>query len=134
MLSAGRMRHDFNLRDGLLDSSKINIETQEEDEKGKIKKTQKSVHKLQILDPATGTGTFLAEVVRYIYSNMQQQGQIGRWQNYVKDHLIPRLNGFELLMVSYTIALFFSHLLLSYQLNRYLIFLNYDLCNNYYLH
>ena len=128
------LKHDFNLRDGLLDSSKINIETQEEDEKGKIKKTYKSVHKLQILDPATGTGTFLAEVVRYIYSNMQQQGQIGRWQDYVKDHLIPRLNGFELLMVSYTIALFFSHFQLNYQLNRYLTFLNYYLCNNYYLH
>ncbi len=58
--------------------------------------------KTQILDPATGTGTFLAEVVRQIHSKFA--GQQGTWANYVEQDLIPRLNGFELLMASYAMA------------------------------
>jgi hypothetical protein len=54
---------------------------------------------VQILDPATGTGTFLAEVVKHIHKNFE--GQQGIWSNYVEKHLLPRLNGFELLMASY---------------------------------
>jgi predicted helicase len=54
------------------------------------------------LDPATGTGTFLAEVVKQIHKNFE--GQQGIWSNYVETHLLPRLNGFELLMASYAMA------------------------------
>lgn len=61
------------------------------------------VHKVQILDPATGTGTFLAEVVKFIYSKRFKAMQ-GAWSGYVDEHLIPRLNGFELLMASYSMA------------------------------
>jgi predicted helicase len=57
---------------------------------------------VQILDPATGTGTFLAEVVKHIHKKFQ--GQQGIWSNYVETHLLPRLNGFELLMASYAMA------------------------------
>ena len=60
------------------------------------------MHRVQILDPATGTGTFLAAVIRQIYANME--GQRGGWNSYVEQHLLPRLNGFELMMASYTIA------------------------------
>ncbi|MCL2073297.1 MAG: N-6 DNA methylase [Marinilabiliaceae bacterium] len=59
-------------------------------------------HRVQILDPATGTGTFLAEVVQNIYKKFKNQQ--GMWQNYVHEHLIPRLNGFEILMASYSMA------------------------------
>ena len=65
-------------------------------------------HRLQILDPATGTGTFLVEVVRAIYSKFA--GQTGVWNNYVKDHLLPRLHGYEILMAPYAMA----HLNLEY--------------------
>jgi len=58
--------------------------------------------KVQILDPATGTGTFLAEVVKHIYQHFE--GQTGLWSNYVETNLLPRLNGFELLMASYAMA------------------------------
>jgi predicted helicase len=54
------------------------------------------------LDPATGTGTFLAEVVKQIHTRFE--GQQGIWSNYVENNLIPRLNGFELLMASYAMA------------------------------
>ncbi len=54
------------------------------------------------LDPATGTGTFLAETVKHIQTKFK--GMEGMWSKYVKKDLIPRLNGFELLMASYAMA------------------------------
>ena len=57
---------------------------------------------MQILDPATGTGTFLAEVVKHIHKKFE--GQQGSWSSYVEKQLLPRLNGFELLMASYAMA------------------------------
>ncbi len=72
---------------------------------------EQEVHKVQILDPATGTGTFLAEVVKHIHKKFV--GQQGIWSNYVETHLLPRLNGFELLMASYAMAHLKLDLLLS---------------------
>lgn len=59
-------------------------------------------HKVQILDPATGTGTFLAETVKKIKENYV--GQEGLWHADVVDHIIPRMNGFEYLVAPYTMA------------------------------
>lgn len=72
-------------------------------------KTQSGIHKVQILDPAVGTGTFLSAVIRSIYLQLKQSGQIGRWTTYVHNDLLPRLHGFEIMMAPYTIA----HLKLS---------------------
>ncbi|MFN8375921.1 MAG: N-6 DNA methylase [Anaerolineae bacterium] len=55
-----------------------------------------------ILDPATGTGTFLYSVVQQIYEGFK--GQMGAWDSYVSQHLLPRIFGFELLMASYAVA------------------------------
>jgi len=55
-----------------------------------------------VLDPAVGTATFLNETIKFIYE--QFGGQEGRWPAYVKDSLIKRLYGFELMMAPYTIA------------------------------
>ncbi len=60
------------------------------------------MHKVQVLDPATGTGTFLAEVIKHVHQKFKNQA--GIWPKYVENDLIPRLNGFELLMTSYAIA------------------------------
>jgi len=57
-----------------------------------------------ILDPATGTGTFLYAVINEIYESLTRQGQLGQWDSYVTDHLLPRIFGFELLMTPYVIA------------------------------
>ena len=78
------------------------LKTQFELENGLADATKHLYHKVQILDPATGTGTFLAEVVRKIYSGMENQK--GAWQNYVEEHLLPRLNGFEFMMAPYAVA------------------------------
>ena len=82
----------------------------QEGEKGK-RDVEQLVHKVQILDPACGTGTFLAEVVRLIHNSFEAQQ--GIWSNYVEEHLIPRLNGFEILMASYAMAHLKLDLLLS---------------------
>ena len=57
---------------------------------------------VHILDPATGTGSFLLAVVAQIYETMR--GQRGIWPDYVRRRLLPRLHGFELLMAPYTLA------------------------------
>ncbi|SNS57752.1 N-6 DNA Methylase [Belliella buryatensis] len=91
------LKTEFDLPQGLADSSKTKIKV---DLQGK--KTEQEVHKVQILDPATGTGTFLAETIKHIHKKFE--GQQGIWSNYVETHLLPRLNGFELLMASYAMA------------------------------
>jgi hypothetical protein len=76
---------------------------------------------VQVLDPATGTGTFLIEVIDRIYRNLidkwEKEGkskkQINQlWNEYVPINLLPRLFGFELMMAPYTI----SHLKLGLKL------------------
>lgn len=104
------LKLDFNLAEGLADHSKFTHEVVNEQYKkgerinGKLTKPtiRKETHRVQILDPATGTGTFLAEVVNQIYDKFQDMQ--GMWQGYVNDHLLPRLHGFELLMASYAVA------------------------------
>ena len=91
------LKSEFDLPQGLADTSKTKIKV---DVQGKT--VEQEVHKVQILDPATGTGTFLAEVIKHIHEKFQ--GQQGIWSNYVESHLLPRLNGFELLMASYAMA------------------------------
>lgn len=100
------LKTEFDLPQGLADTSKtrIKINTDIADKRSATgyKQTEQEVHKVQILDPATGTGTFLAEVVKHIHKKFK--GQEGIWSNYVETHLLPRLNGFELLMASYAMA------------------------------
>jgi len=64
-----------------------------------------------ILDPATGTGTFLYFVIKQIYES-GFVGQAGMWDGYVRDHLLRRIFGFELLMAPYAVA----HMKLGLQL------------------
>jgi len=100
------LKTEFNLPQGLADTSKtnisVNLQTTDKRYSDNIKKIEQEIHRLQILDPATGTGTFLAEIVKQVHKKFE--GQQGIWSNYVETHLIPRLNGFELLMASYAMA------------------------------
>lgn len=98
------LEKSFGLPDGLATRDKVEIEVEEDSTYGKksTKKVKKLVHKVQMLDPATGTGTFLAECVNRIYTKFAEH--TGKWKSYVKDDLLPRLNGFEILMASYTMA------------------------------
>lgn len=100
------LKTEFDLLQGLADNSKTKIKVEVQG-----KKVEQEVHRVQILDPATGTGTFLAEVIKQVHSRFK--GQQGIWSKYVENHLIPRLNGFELLMASYAMAHLKLDLLLS---------------------
>ena len=69
--------------------------------------------KVLILDPACGTGTFLYAVMDYIRAEFMKRGDAGLWSAYVRDHLLPRLFGFELLMAPYAVAHFKLGMLLA---------------------
>ena len=76
------LRRDFGIADGLADSGE----------------------RVLILDPAAGTGTFLRETIARIRETVEKKGRGGVWTEYVRQHLLPRLHGFELLMAPYAIC------------------------------
>ena len=107
------LRADFGLADGLADTTTW----------GEMAKRNKDVKIpaqispeedfIRILDPATGTGTFLVEVIDCIYKTLvtkwkklqKSDAEIDAlWNEYVPDHLLPRLHGYELFMAPYAIA------------------------------
>ena len=91
------LKTEFGISAGLADSSKIKINVTVQG-----KQVEQEVHRVQMLDPATGTGTYIAAVIKEIHKKFV--GQEGIWSNYVENHLLPRLIGFELLMASYAMA------------------------------
>ena len=97
------LKTDFKLKDGLADAAKIKVTHP-------ASKKKMDVHKVQILDPATGTGTFLYGVIDHIRNGFKDDR--GMWSSYVSQHLLPRLFGFELLMAPYAVA----HMKLGLQL------------------
>lgn len=104
------LKNEFRLTHGLADDSTIRhtrtLYYQSKKVKGKTVDmpvtTEEDIYKVQILDPATGTGTFLAETIRKIYSYFVNQQ--GIWSQYVDKALIPRLNGFEIMMTPYVMC------------------------------
>lgn len=80
------LKDDFNIVGGIANNDKL----------------ENGNHKVQILDPATGTGTFLAAAAEKIYESYR--GQEGLWGDDVINNIIPRLNGFEYLVAPYTMA------------------------------
>lgn len=107
------LKTEFGLSMGLADTSKVTIDWDTGQTKmtkrGKLSKTgknaveKKEVHRVQILDPATGTGTFLAEVIKQITPKVKSVAT-GMWSRYIENDLIPRIHGFELLMASYAMC------------------------------
>jgi len=79
-----------------------------------------------ILDPACGTGTFLYAVIDLIHQRFLQRNDRGMWPSYVRQKLLPRLFGFEIMVAPYAIA----HMKLGIQLQD----LRYDLSRGDRLH
>ena len=98
------LKKHFNLASGLADNSMMDVT--------KLDGSKESCHRVQILDPASGTGTFLYEIINHIYESFK--GNEGLWPSYVSKHLLPRLHGFELLMAPYAVA----HLKLALRLKE----------------
>lgn len=103
------LKTEFNLNSGLADISKTEVQLKVQGQKNKLKH---DIHRVQILDPAVGTGTFLSEIIKSIYKRFICQQ--GLWNDYVEEHLIPRIHGFEILMAPYAMC----HLKLSLLLNK----------------
>jgi len=116
------LRVEFGLADGLADTSTWGEVLKKHpglrlpqltDEPGETRTLPPTEPFVQILDPATGTGTFLVEVIDIVFTSLKQkwtkQGlseakQSAAWNEYVPRHLLPRLHGYELLMAPYAIA------------------------------
>ena len=107
------LRSEFGLKDGLADTATWG-EMAERHEGLRIPDAiSPDQGFVQILDPATGTGTFLVEAIDLIYKTLvakwkaQEHGETkiaALWNEYVPEHLLPRLHGYELLMAPYAIA------------------------------
>jgi hypothetical protein len=116
------LQTEFGLADGLADTTtwgemvKKHLElklpplTDEPGEKRTVKPDEPFV---QILDPATGTATFIVEVIDVIHRHLKAKWKQQRlteaqqriaWNAYVPKHLLPRLHAFELMMAPYAIA------------------------------
>jgi len=127
------LQTEFGLADGLADTTtwgemlrkhpdlKLPPLTDEPGEKRTISPDEMFV---QILDPATGTATFLVEVIDVIHQHLEtkweKSGAVAMpsiphlksniqnwsdfWNEYVPKSLLPRLHAFELMMAPYAIA------------------------------
>jgi len=93
------LRSHFGLADGLADTARL----------------PDGRHKVLALDPATGTATFLYAIIDLIRENFMLKGNAGMWSGYVREHLLDRIFGFELLMAPYAVA----HFKLALQLAGY---------------
>lgn len=102
------LKEEFGVAKGLASSDTIDhwVETGQDMRADKRQKAKTGYNiklpRVQVLDPAVGTATFLNETIKFIHG--QFKGQEGRWPAYVKDNLVKRLHGFELMMAPYTIA------------------------------
>ena len=95
------LKDKFGIKAGLADHAKITVTRQEGD-----REISDETHRVLILDPATGTATFLYTVLDFIRSQFKIKKNAGQWGSYVHEHLLPRLFGFELLMAPYAVAHF----------------------------
>lgn len=107
------LQHEFGLEDGLADTATWQQMCTRHPDITMPQGVSPDQPFVQILDPATGTATFLVEVIDVIHRTLTtkwtQQGLIGAqqhaaWNEYVPQYLLPRLHGYELMMAPYAIA------------------------------
>ena len=107
------LRSEFGLKDGLADTTTWGEMAQRREGLKIPDSVSPDQNFVQILDPATGTGTFLVEAIDVIHGTLLKKWRAqGRrdsemealWNEYVPRHLLPRLYGYELLMAPYAIA------------------------------
>lgn len=105
------LKRRFGCPEGLSDYQQTEYEVLEQvDEEQKTVK--KWAHRVLVLDPACGTGSFLYAVIDHIRQFYRDSGRAGMWKGYVQEHLLNRIFGFELMMAPYAMA----HLKLGMQI------------------
>ena len=118
-----QLRTEFGLKDGLADTTTWGELAKRTTDLKIPEEVSPDQAFVQILDPATGTGTFPVEVIDIIYKTMttkwksqgNQDTQIKElWNEYVPKYLLSRLHGYELMMAPYAIA----HMKIGLKLNE----------------
>ncbi|MBQ0052380.1 MAG: N-6 DNA methylase, partial [Treponema sp.] len=96
------LKTEFGIEDGLACDETVTINKE---------KKKEIIPKVQILDPATGTGTFLRQTILLIKRNFDEKHKslseaerVKKWNEYVVVSLLHRLFGFELMMAPYAVA------------------------------
>lgn len=106
---------DFGIVGGLSNNDQIQVTVDSEPYEYKKSKKAKveirntkeiSVPRVAILDPATGTGTFHAEIIKYIKETYFSGVRAAFYDDYIKSEngLLSRMIGFEIMMTSYAVA------------------------------
>ena len=111
------IRVDFGYEDGLASTENKTVKVKRQSKRRldgyyykQIEVTEEAPA-IQVLDPATGTGTFIRQVILQIYDNFKKKNHNlstseleKAWNDYVPTHLLPRVNAFELMMAPYAVA------------------------------
>jgi predicted helicase len=100
---------DFNIKGGLSNNDQMPITVPTESYKvgGKTRNNKKiTVPSVAILDPACGTGTFHAEIIKYIKNTYFSGAKSVFYKDYIlsENGLLSRIVGFEIMMTSYVVA------------------------------
>ena len=107
------LKTEFGLEDGLADTTTWGEMEKKIPRIKRPESTDPDSPFVMILDPATGTATFLVEVIDVIFKtltdkwenqHLNKSAQMEAWNEYVPKHLLPRLFGYELMMAPYAIA------------------------------
>ncbi|MCY3850801.1 MAG: hypothetical protein OXF75_08380 [Acidimicrobiaceae bacterium] len=59
---------------------------------------------VSMVDPATGTGTFLVEWLRRARKSFEESRDPVGWQKHLREHVLESMHAFELMLAPYTIA------------------------------
>ena len=107
------LKNEFGIEKGMASTETKTITAEKIKKNGqKAQKGRKiEVPCVQILDPATGTGTFLRQVILQIYHTFRTEGKFvsmddfyNQWNDYVDNNLLPRIFGYEIMMAPYAVA------------------------------
>ena len=110
------LKEQFGLADGLAseETKTIKVKRQSRRKVGgayRMVDDTAEVPAVQVLDPATGTGTFIRQTILQIYKNFREaHAELDAvaiheaWNEYIPKHLLPRLSAFELMMAPYAVA------------------------------
>jgi len=101
---------DLGIQGGLSNNDKMTITVPSEPyqvSKNKlIEKKEIAISRVTILDPACGTGSFGAEIIKYVKDKYFSGTHEAFYENYIQNEngLLSRLIGFEIMMTSYVVA------------------------------
>lgn len=106
------LTEEFGIKGGLSNNELFNITVRSSHYKESLKShkwkdtKEISVPRVAILDPACGTGSFGAEVIKYIKNKYFSGAKSAFYDNYIQQEngLLSRLIGFEIMMTSYVVA------------------------------